>query len=169
MSDQNRGYPIVVGIDFSELGLIALEQAFEIAEATPGTETHVVHVAGAFGPLVRLEVGTDIKTVSLEEASLYLATYVGERLEGYERSRQAALARPVTHLRVGPAAHELRTVAREVGAELIVLGTHGRRGLSRLLLGSVAEEVLRHAECPVLIARRSNQQSGGEAGSEMRL
>jgi nucleotide-binding universal stress UspA family protein len=41
-------------------------------------------------------------------------------------------------------------VARQAGCDLIVMGTHGRTGLSRLLMGSVAEKVVRHAQCPVL-------------------
>lgn len=45
------------------------------------------------------------------------------------------------------------TVAQEIGADLIVMGTHGRTGLRRLLMGSVAEHVVRHANCPVLTIR----------------
>jgi nucleotide-binding universal stress UspA family protein len=44
-------------------------------------------------------------------------------------------------------------VAEEIGADLIVMGTHGRTGLRRLLMGSVAEHVVRHASCPVLTVR----------------
>ncbi|MGH9464958.1 MAG: universal stress protein, partial [Thermoanaerobaculia bacterium] len=69
---------------------------------------------------------------------------------------------------LGPPAIELRQVERrgysagvvileyaaEMEAELIVLGTHGRRGAQRLLLGSVAEEVVRYANCPVLTVRQ---------------
>lgn len=50
----------------------------------------------------------------------------------------------------GDPAPEILHVADEVHADLIVLGTHGRRGLSRLLLGSVAEQVIRRARCPVI-------------------
>lgn len=57
------------------------------------------------------------------------------------------------HVRDGDAAEELLRAAHEIGAELIVLGTHGRSGLDRLLAGSVAETVLRRAECPVLAYR----------------
>jgi nucleotide-binding universal stress UspA family protein len=46
-------------------------------------------------------------------------------------------------------------VAKELGCDLIVMGTHGRTGLSRLLLGSVAEEIVRRAPCPVLTVRSS--------------
>jgi nucleotide-binding universal stress UspA family protein len=56
-------------------------------------------------------------------------------------------------LRQGRPAREIVTVAKGVGCELIVMGTHGRTGLRRALLGSVAEDVLRHAPCPVLTVR----------------
>ncbi len=54
----------------------------------------------------------------------------------------------------GNAATEIPSVAEEIGAGLIVMGTHGRSGLGRLLLGSVAEQVLRKAACPVLTVRK---------------
>ena len=56
-------------------------------------------------------------------------------------------------LRQGRPASEIITVAKGVDCDLIVMGTHGRTGLRRTLLGSVAEDVLRHAPCPVLTVR----------------
>ncbi len=53
-------------------------------------------------------------------------------------------------LREGPSTAEILNAAKEFGADLIVMGTHGRTGFRRLVLGSVAEEVLRKATCPVL-------------------
>ncbi len=53
----------------------------------------------------------------------------------------------------GEPAEEILRVAREAGCDLIVLGTHGRTGLRRLLMGSVAEVVVRKAECPVLTVK----------------
>jgi nucleotide-binding universal stress UspA family protein len=54
---------------------------------------------------------------------------------------------------VGTPAEEILRVAREEKVDLIVMGTHGRTGLRHLLLGSVAEEVTRHAPCPVFTVR----------------
>ena len=54
---------------------------------------------------------------------------------------------------MGDPASEIVRVAKEEHPELVVLGTHGRTGLSRILMGSVAEAVVRHAPCPVLIYR----------------
>jgi len=73
----------------------------------------------------------------------------------------------------GAAAECLLTHARELGADLILLGTHSRQGLEHLLVGSVAEEVVRRAPCSVLVARarplpaaeRALEASGGRAGS----
>ena len=58
-----------------------------------------------------------------------------------------------TRLVEGFAPEQILKVADEVKADLIVIGSHGRTGLGRLLMGSVAEEVLRHATCPVLTVR----------------
>ncbi len=58
-------------------------------------------------------------------------------------------------VRVGDPREIVLTVADEVGADLIVLGTHARRGIGRVLLGSVAESVTRRAHCPVLVLPRA--------------
>ncbi len=58
------------------------------------------------------------------------------------------------HLAMGDPAGEICRIAAEEGAEMIVLGTHGRTGLLRLLMGSVAESIVRHAPCPVLVYRQ---------------
>jgi nucleotide-binding universal stress UspA family protein len=58
-----------------------------------------------------------------------------------------------TLVRIGRPAHEIPQVAKEIGADLIVMGTHGRDGLEHLVLGSVAEKVVRESVCPVLTIR----------------
>jgi nucleotide-binding universal stress UspA family protein len=56
-------------------------------------------------------------------------------------------------IEVGKPEQTICDVAREVGADVIVVGSHGRTGLGRLLIGSVSEHVVRHAPCPVLVVR----------------
>lgn len=56
-------------------------------------------------------------------------------------------------IRVGKPAHEILAVAKEWPADVIVAGSHGRHGIPRVLLGSVAEAVMRQADCPVLVIR----------------
>jgi len=63
-----------------------------------------------------------------------------------------------SRLEEGEPAFEILRVAGEIGANLIVMGTHGRSGLSRLVLGSVAEEVMRNAPCPVLTLKAAAAQ-----------
>lgn len=57
------------------------------------------------------------------------------------------------HFATGAPAEEILREAADLGADLIILGTHGRSGLSRLLMGSVAEQVMRRAACPVLTVK----------------
>ena len=66
-------------------------------------------------------------------------------------------------LEQGDPVTEILRVAREAGADLIVLGTHGRTGLGRLLMGSVAEQVVRRAACPVLTVRTPFPETAPEA------
>ena len=60
------------------------------------------------------------------------------------------------HVCAGEAGHEITNLARELDADIIVVGTHGRSGLGRVLLGSIATNVTKHAPCSVLIVRRSS-------------
>jgi nucleotide-binding universal stress UspA family protein len=74
-------------------------------------------------------------------------------LDGVGSRAQRSGVKVDTVLRHGPAWSEILAVAAETKADLIVMGTHGRRGLARALLGSVAEKVVRTASCPVMTVR----------------
>jgi len=82
--------------------------------------------------------------------------------------RPADPALPFDHrLTMGDPASEIVRMAADESAEMIVLGTHGRTGMTRLLMGSVAEAVVRRAPCPVLVYREAAQRLsalGGGAG-----
>jgi nucleotide-binding universal stress UspA family protein len=71
------------------------------------------------------------------------------------RSRLPAGTSVLQFIRQGKPGQEIVRAAKDWPADLIVIGSHGRRGLSRAVLGSVAEEVMRHAPCPVLVVRRA--------------
>ena len=74
--------------------------------------------------------------------------------EQIRRIQPPEAAVPVQHrVEQGFAADEILRLARELPADMIVLGTHGRSGLGRLLMGSVAEQVVRKAPCPVLVVK----------------
>jgi nucleotide-binding universal stress UspA family protein len=71
----------------------------------------------------------------------------------YESNPKARELRVATQIGEGDPAREILRVAADTDADLIVMGTHGRTGLRRLLMGSVAEQVLRRAPCPVLTVK----------------
>jgi nucleotide-binding universal stress UspA family protein len=94
------------------------------------------------------------------EPSVAWATIDDERrIEATERQLQDVLAdgkyRGVqVKVLVGDPGHSIADFAQDIGAELIILPSHGRTGLKRMLIGSVAERVVRLAHCPVLVLRK---------------
>ena len=70
-----------------------------------------------------------------------------------ERVRAASGTGAQAHLSMGKADHEIITFAEEIGAGLIVMGSRGRGGIRRALMGSVSDAVVRHSHCPVLVVR----------------
>jgi len=94
--------------------------------------------------------------VSPSDVDVWAPAFVTEELEQAEAELDAFLTSIPTvpsggTVRVGSPAHAILGVAGEWDADLVVLGTHGRRGLPRLFLGSVAETVLRKARCSALV------------------
>lgn len=147
---------ILVPTDFSETADHALQYAQHLA-LDFGAELHLVHVQ------VLLE-GQEQDDALEEEISR-----MRERLEEDCRGRVEQLPpnfRIESHLKRGLAvAESILEVIDEYKVDLIVIGTHGRRGLRHLLLGSVAEEILRTADVPVLTVRRGANIEESSAGS----
>jgi nucleotide-binding universal stress UspA family protein len=163
MSDDGGGsYRLVVGVDFSEESEFALDCALRFAAPHEGAEVHMVHVlATGAGSTWTEGTAWPPPSESPDDWSLYQATLT--HLESYGDIRRGQLAqrgtrfpreRIISHLKRGKPAEELVQLANELDVALLVVGTHGRRGLRRLILGSVAEEVVRTAPCPVFVARR---------------
>lgn len=163
---QSKPYVVVVGVDYSELSREALYRAFELAAQRPRAELHVVNVVRSFGEFVMLESAQPaVYGVSLQEAADRLRDFTDEARRLFEQRRgQVTSIRCVTHLRSEVPADEIAALAKELEADLIVVGTHGRRGVRRLVLGSVAESVVRLADCPVLVVRppREHAELPGE-------
>jgi len=134
---------IVVATDFSEPSQRALELAVELAQ-TFKAELTLVHSweAPSYSYGGGLYLPVDLITPIQQAAVAHLEKALTELKL---RAPQAK-----SMLRTGPAWQEVLDAATELHADLIVLGTHGRRGLNRALLGSVAEKVVRMATVPVL-------------------
>jgi nucleotide-binding universal stress UspA family protein len=137
---------ILCPIDFSETSRHALDHAATLARWY-GAKLMLlyVHPALAVAPLapgLPLMPGV---ILSGEDREL-----VEARLESFAREEIGDQIPLTRHVLEGDAAREIRTFAQESGTQLIVLGTHGRSGFERLVMGSVAEKVMRTAACPVL-------------------
>jgi nucleotide-binding universal stress UspA family protein len=176
-STDRRPYNIVVGIDYSEMSKLVLEEAVRVADAHEFSHIHVLYAvpdtnvgAGLLSsadPTLTTGVTPTVTSAPLSaEMSVDVQKYVEKVLTGL--TRQAGTAdstdgmRWTTHLRHSEPAHALAQLAADVEADLILVGTHGRRGLARFLLGSVAESVVRLAPCPVLVVRPRGAQSAVE-------
>jgi glycine betaine transporter len=132
---------ILVAIDFSAGSDEALDHAIELAKQT-GASLDVLHV---------LELGAAEIPFGLPgfDSGGLIASIDQELARRSERAAAAGLTCQ-TRMVEGGAATEIVQRGRDIGADLIVVGTHGRRGLAHALLGSVAERVVQHSPCPVL-------------------
>jgi nucleotide-binding universal stress UspA family protein len=133
---------IVVPVDFSDESLAAIDTALEMVGSP--ADVHVVHVLVEISPL---EPGALRETVTTENRIDFAQQTLRERLAD---SKYADLTVKILH---GDPGHQVADYAEQVNADLIVLPSHGRTGLSHLLIGSVAERVVRLAHCRVLVLR----------------
>jgi nucleotide-binding universal stress UspA family protein len=155
MEANQHPYIIVVGIDYSESCARALKEAFGMAARQPGAEPHVIHVTSA------TDLPDNFARAKAEQAAQELKAYVTAQLAKYAEAHPGAATFPRvhTHVRLGAAADEIAELATDLEADLVVVGTHSRRGMERLLIGSVAERVVRLAPCPVVVVREKAASS----------
>lgn len=139
---------ILVPTDFSEYGDAAVDYAVQLAKQLDAT-IHLLHVV-TFPVYGVPELGLAHANAVAQSAMIESQ----RALEGLAaRLREQVTVAPV-RLEAGDAREIIDRVADEVGADMIVMGTHGRRGFSRWFLGSIAESVVRTAPCPVLTVHR---------------
>lgn len=125
---------IVIPVDFTPSSERAARYGCALAKSL-GAHVYLIHVIE--------EAKSDHP---LREARAQLILLV-DRLDAFDRM--------TTEVRLGPAAEAITSAVTAYGADLVVMGTHGRTGLSHLVHGSVAEEVIRTGSCPVLVLRDS--------------
>ena len=140
---------ILVATDFSKASAKALTGAIDLAKASRAKLT-IVHAYVPFAPLVPeqyIEAGTwdRIDTETQRWAERQLAKLA-------ERARKSGV-RVATQMVIGDPSGQIVRTARSLRADLIVVGTHGRQGLTKFFLGSVAERVIATASCPVMTIR----------------
>jgi nucleotide-binding universal stress UspA family protein len=140
---------ILVPTDFSATADAALDYAFALAERF-GASVLLLHVlddpfvADGMAAEAYITEAPVLRTAMLQEAREKLSHRTGPR---------APRVRAETEVLFGHGARTIADYAAEHGADLIVMGTHGRTGMAHLLLGSVAEQLVRTAPCPVLTVR----------------
>lgn len=139
---------ILCPVDYSEFSDCGLAYALHLAERF-GAELMLLHVVEVpYVPAYGLVNGTELvlPVGDLERGA-------GEYMDELVERCSGQCARVQGEIRTGFPLSEIIAYTREIDADLIVMGTHGRTGLSHVLIGSVAEKVVRKAPCPVLTVK----------------
>lgn len=154
---------ILFPTDFSEYNSAALEYATKLA-AESGATLHLVHVHDT----------RDLSTAMGEASYLYAAKWDDDRRRAEERLKKITPKDPTVayehHALLGLPDAEIVGFAADHHVDLIVMASHGRSGISRLVMGSVAEGVMRKAACPVLVVKQPHEEESAAApGNEIHL
>ncbi len=148
-------YVVVVAIDESATAIHVVDAAVAQARAHEGAEIHLVHAQTALP--VRW-ISDDAVVGAMREAQRKESWKLMEK--PLERARQICGGGKVTaHLGTGDPTRVVLSVASKLEADLLVVGTHDYHGAARFILGSIAEILVRKAQCPVLVVRPTSYQS----------
>ena len=144
MAAEHPPRDILVPIDFSPGSEHALDYACSLAGKLDAT-IHLVNAIGAGLP--------ELNAALTDQMIETLRTGAMAQLEKLAEARKPAVRFGKLIVQPGEARDAILETVASVRPDLIVIGSHGRRGVSRFVLGSVAEEVVRRAPCPVLVVR----------------
>ncbi len=139
---------ILVTTDLSRFSLAALEAASAIGSQF-GSKLYLLHVVDSL-PAMHIPQGQDIDVQAAYRRSEDQAR---KRLEEFIQQNPFPDVRLIPVVRIGSPVDEIRRFAEEEGVDVIVIATHGWTGLRHILLGSVAERVVRHSSIPVLTVK----------------
>ena len=141
---------ILCAVDFSEPSRLAMLEACDVARRCGARLTLVNVFEPPTGPAVASDLIAPASPGLVEAVTEELSRKLdGWRVEAERRTEAKVAARVLP----GEPAAEVVRLAKEGDFDLVVVGTHGRHGVKRLLLGSVAERIVREAPCSVLLAR----------------
>ena len=138
---------ILFATDFSESSGPASEQALGFAELT-GAHLHVLHVIGELEEPQRVMIPAEAFQTLQKEVEVKAV----RDLETFCQGAPAGVA-TTTHVLIGNPFRKILEMSKELKADLIVMGTHGRTGIEHVIVGSTAERVVRHSKIPVLTVR----------------
>jgi nucleotide-binding universal stress UspA family protein len=134
---------IIAAIDATGASDAAVGTAAALAQGIIGAELHLVHVVA---PLPEAAIPTIAPSAALDEARTFIDRIAGAAAERFG-------GRVAAHLTVGEPAREILQLAASLEADVIVVGTHAKNALERMLVGSVSLNVVKKARCPVVVAR----------------
>ena len=140
---------VVVGFDFSHSGRAALDRAIGLATRAPWNVLHFVCVIDPHFAFPALPT----KHIDLEYANRVQEEVTAIVEQELKAKRTDMPIHFFVHARIGKPAAEILGCARDVGADLIIVGSKGLTGIERAVLGSVSEKVVREAGCSVEVAR----------------
>jgi len=146
-------YRVIAACDFSAIGDRAVVEALRICTTQPGVALHVIVVA-AESPAGMILPGPQPHVLPVEKAEELAREHVAQLVDEYvAQGQQLGLEKIAVYVATGAPSERIVALAHAIDADLIVLGTHGRHGLGAILLGSVAEEVVKRAPCGVFVIR----------------
>jgi nucleotide-binding universal stress UspA family protein len=140
---------VVVAYDFTPSAEEAMLRAIEVACRAP---QHILHVVAAIDPRQGMSVAPT-HHVDYEYAAKIQELVSARLTEGFAGRHSAAEVQFFVHARIGKPADEILGLAEDVGADMVFVGSHGKTGLDRYVLGSVSERIVREAKCPVMVVR----------------
>ncbi|MDO8455401.1 MAG: universal stress protein [Burkholderiaceae bacterium] len=147
----SRYHQILVPVDGSPTSEKALDEAIRLAQLS-GARLQLLHVVDEFGYVTGFE-----PAMNYVNDIIPLMRVAGEKLLAYDRKKAMDKGVDADCVLIdeapGRICDHVAEQARRAKADLIVVGSHGRRGMGRVLLGSDAEQIVRHASVPVLVVR----------------
>jgi universal stress protein A len=141
---------ILVATDFSLDSDSAIAYALALAKTIPAS-VHVVHVVD--NPLAAGVWSSEVYTTELAGLQINLVRDAEKQLRSGIRAIDHHGVKITTEVRTGRPAPTIVQCARDRASDLVIIGSHGRTGVARVVMGSVAEHVVRNAPCPVLVIR----------------
>ena len=142
--------PVVVGYDFSRSADAALHRAVTLAARAP---SHVLHVVCVVDPKEAIPSIPPYNGIDHMYAARVQEALTAEIQHALDKTEVHDCVHFFVHARIGKPVPEILGLAHDVGAELIIVGSHGMTGIERMLLGSTSERVVREAHCTVEVAR----------------
>jgi nucleotide-binding universal stress UspA family protein len=157
IENQNQPDPVqvVIAYDFSPSAEEAVMRGIELACRAP---QHILHVVVAIDARNGFPIApTDHVDYVYAERIQKMVT--ARLVAGFSGRSTASEVQFYVHARIGKPAEQILHLAQEIGADMIMIGSHGKTGVERFVLGSVSERIVREAHCAVVVARAKTYPS----------